>query len=122
MDAVRVRSDEHAEIELRILVALYDVWPEKLDVRPAEVYRPAARYTSLDDARPVMTRLLAERIEGHLGAIGLVGGKLTSATRARLDDTDARGASWIERARALIAESCNPVTGAASELRDRLQG
>ena len=41
MGAVQVRDDEHAEIELRILVALYDAWPNELGVRPSEVYRPA---------------------------------------------------------------------------------
>ena len=122
MDAVRVRDDEHAEIELRILVALYDAWPNRLDVRPGEVYRPAGRYTTPNDAPPVMRQLLDGRVDGHLGDIGLVNGKLTAAMRARLDDTDGRGAPWIERARAVIAEGCDPVTGHASEVRQGLRG
>lgn len=122
MGAVRVRDDEHAEIELRILVALYDAWPNRLDVRPAEVYRPGGRYTTPNDAPPVMRQLLTERVDGHMGDIGLVDGKLTPSLRARLDEADATGASWIKKARAVIAEGCEPVTGHASEVRDRLRG
>ena len=72
MGAVRVRDDEHAEIELRILVALYDAWPNRLDVRPSEVYRPAGRYTTPNDVASVMRQLLAGRVEGQMGNIGLV--------------------------------------------------
>ncbi len=122
MYAMRVRDDEHAEIELRILVALYEAWPDQRDIRPAEVYRPGARYTNLDDARPVIRRLLAGRVDGHLGATGLVDGKLTPAMRARLDDADARGTPWIERTRAVIAEASSPVTGHAREVRDQIRG
>lgn len=43
MDAVRVRDDEHAEIELRIVIAIFDAWPNVVNVRSAEVYRPAGR-------------------------------------------------------------------------------
>ena len=122
MGAVRVRDDEHAEIELRILVALYDAWPNRLDVRPAEVYRPGGRYTTPNDAAPVMRQLLTERVDGHMGDIGLVDGRLTPATRARLDDTDPRGKPWIASARAVIVEGGNPVEGHASEVRDWLRG
>lgn len=122
MDAVQVRDDEHAEIELRILVALYDAWPDQRSIRPAEAYRPGARYTSLDDARPVIKRLLAGRVDGSLAAIGLVDGKLTAAMRARLEGADARGTPWIERARAVIAEGCNPVIGHARQVRDQIRG
>ncbi|RYC29292.1 hypothetical protein D3273_24590 [Lichenibacterium minor] len=122
MSAVQIRDDEHAEIELRILVALYDAWPNRLDVRPGEVYRPGGRYTTPNDAPPVMRQLLAGRVDGHLGDIGLVNGKLTATMRARLDDTDARGAPWIARARAVIIEGCEPVTGHASEVREGLRG
>lgn len=122
MGAVRVRDDEHAEIELRILVALYDAWPNRLDVRPAEVYRPAGRYTTPNDAAPVMKQLLVGRVDGYLDDIGLVDGKLTPAMRARLDDTDPRGKPWIASARAVIAEGCDPVEGHASEVRQGLRG
>ena len=122
MSAVQIRDDEHAEIELRILIALYDAWPNRLDVRSGGVYRPGGRYTTPNDAPPVMRQLLVGRVDGHLGDIGLVDGKLTAAMRARLDDTDARGAKWIERARAAIAEGSEPVTGHASEVRDQIRG
>ena len=121
MGAVQVRDDEHAEIELRILVALYDAWPNRLDIRPSEVYRPAGRYTTPNDAPPVMRQLLAGRVDGHMGDIGLVEGKLTPRMRARLDAADARGAPWIARARAVLAEGCRPVEGHASEVRDHLR-
>ncbi len=121
MGAVQVRDDEYAEIELRVLVAFYDAWPNRLDVRPSEVYRPAGRYTTPNDAAPVMRQLLAGRVEGQMGDIGLVDGKLTPAMRARLDVADAHGAPWIVRARAVIAEGCDPVEGHASEVRDRLR-
>ncbi len=121
MDQLRIRDDEFAEIELRILVALYDAWPNKLDVRPGEVYRPAGRYTTPRDAPPVMKDLLAGRVVGHLGAIGLLGGKLVPAMRARLDEADALGTPWITRARAVIAEGGEPVIGHASKVRDLLR-
>ena len=108
MGAMQIRDDEHAEIELRVLVALYDAWPNRLDVRPSEVYRPAGRYTTPNDAAPVMRQLLAGRVDGQMVDIGLVDGKLTPAMRTRLDGDDAHGAPWIAGARAAIAEGCDP--------------
>lgn len=122
MDAIRVRDDEHAEIELRILVALYEAWPDQRNVRPGDVYRPGARYISLDDARPIMKHLLVGRVDGHLAAIGIVDGRLTTAMRARLEDTDVQGTPWIERARAVIAEASDPMIGHAREVRDQIRG
>ena len=121
-EAVRIRNDEFAEMELRILVALYDAGADARNVRHGEVYRPAGRYTGPDDAPAVMKDLLAGRVTGRLGPAGLLGARLEPATRASLDEADARGVPWIARARSVIAEACRPVAGHAAAVRDALRG
>lgn len=121
-DAVRVRQDEFAEMELRILVALYDAGPEGRDIRRGEVYRPAGRYTGPDDAPAVMRDLLEGRIAGRLGPTGLLGARLEPATRDRFDAADAGGTPWIALAKAVIAEGCHPVQGRAVAVRDGMRG
>ena len=120
MDAARRRGDELAEIALRILVRLYDAWPDPLTVIPNAVYRPAGRYTGPNDALPIMRELLGRHVTGSLAGIGLVDAKLDPAMLARLDEIDERGVPRIAEARAVIAEACSPQLGHAAEVRDGL--
>ncbi len=120
MDAVRRREDEHAEIALRILVRLYDAWPNSLTVRSNAVCRPAARYTGPNNAPRIMEDLLRWRVRGSLGGVGMVNAKLDPEMHARLDEVDEGGEPWIARVRSVLAEAMKPRLGHATEVRDRL--